>query len=193
MRILREPLVHFLLIGAALFALSMIVGRGGGAGGGGAGGGSDKKIVVTADKVALLKNGFILDNGRDPADADMRRLIDNYVREEVLVREARAQGLDRDDSIVRRRLAQKMEFAVAEPAAPADAELEKYLAQHPEPFRTAEGKTPTLAEIHGAVLSAWMNEQRRAALEALYQKYRAEYQVTTDMPAAGKAGGGGGP
>jgi hypothetical protein len=189
MRILREPLVHFLLLGAALFAVSIFVGRGTGAGGGG---GNDKKIAVTAEKAALLRSGFVLDNSREPTDAELQRLIDNYVREEVLVREARAQGLDRDDSIVRRRLVQKMEFAVAEPAAPADAELEKYLAGHPEAFRTAEGKLPALAEIHGAVLAAWMNEQRKAALDALYQKYRAEYQVTVDMPAAGKAGGGGG-
>lgn len=187
MRILREPLVQFLLLGAALFALTLL-GRGGGAGGG-----SDKTIVVTADKVALLKGGFVLDNGRAPTDAEVRRLIEVYVREEVLVREARAQGLDRDDSIVRRRLVQKMEFAVAEPPAPADAALEKYLAQHPESFRTAEGKLPALAEIHGAVLGAWMNERREAALDALYEKYRAEYRVSVDMPAAGRAGGGGGP
>ena len=189
MRMLREPLLHFLVLGAALFALSLFVGRGSGAGGGV---GSDRQIAVTAERVALLKSGFVLDNGRAPTEAEVRRLIDLYVREEVLVREARAQGLDRDDSIVRRRLVQKMEYAVAEPPAPADAELEKYLAQHPEAFGTPEGKLPALAEIHGAVLAAWTEERRKAALDVLYQKYRGEYRVTVDMPATGKAGGGGG-
>ena len=189
MRMLREPLLHFLLLGAALFALAAIAGRGSGTG---VSGGSDKQIVVSAEKVALLNSGFILDNGRDPTDAELQRLIDLYVREEVLVREARTQGLDRDDSIVRRRLVQKMEYAVAEPAAPAEAELEKYLAQHPETFRTPDGKLPALAEIHGAVLAAWTDDQRKAALDTLYQKYRAEYRVTVDMPATRKAGGGGG-
>jgi hypothetical protein len=148
--------------------------------------------VVTAEKVALLKGGFVLDNGREATEADAQRLIDMYVREEVLVREARAQGLDRDDSMVRRRLVQKMEYAVAYPAAPPEAELEKYLAGHAEAFRKADGGMPALGEIRGAVLAAWTEEQRKGALEALYQKYRAEYRVTVDMPATRKAGGGGG-
>ena len=118
MRVLREPLVHFLLLGGIIFAISMVSGRASSAAGGTPA--TDRQIIVTPDKVALLRSGFVLDFGRDPTDADMQRLIDAYVREEILVREARAQGLDRDDSIVRRRLVQKMEFAVTEPAPPPD-------------------------------------------------------------------------
>jgi hypothetical protein len=187
MRILREPLFHFLLLGAAIFGLSMLAGPGSGAGAGTAAG---KQIVVTPEKVALLKSGYVLDNGRDPTDAEAQRLIDAYVREEVLVREARAQGLDQDDSIVRRQLVQKMEFAVADPAAPADSVLEDYLSQHAAAFRKADGTTPALAEIHGAVLAAWMNDQRKLAIDAMYQKYRAEYQVTIQTPATTQPGGG---
>jgi hypothetical protein len=179
MRLLREPLVQFLLLGSALFALSTFVGHGSGAGGGTV---SDKQIIVTPQQVALLKSGFVLDNGREPTDADLQRLIDAYVREEVLVREARAQGLDRDDSIVRRRLVQKMEFAVPEPAAPADSVLEEYLSRHPAAFASAGRKTPALSQIHGAVLAAWMNDQRRKELDEIYQRYRAEYQVTLQQP-----------
>lgn len=190
MRILREPLLHFLLIGAAIFALSMLTGRGSSSGGAPA---SDKQIVVTPDKVALLRNGYVLDNNREPTDADVQRLIDAYVREEILVREARAQGLDRDDSIVRRRLVQKMEFAVADPPPPPDSELETYLTQHPDAFRKSDGKVPTLAEIHGAVLAAWMNDQRKQANEEIYRKYRAQYQVTVQMPPTTKASGSSAP
>jgi hypothetical protein len=193
MRILREPLVHFLAIGAAIFALSQFMGRGSGAAAaGGATTPTDKQIVVTPEKVALLKSGYVLDNGRDPTDADLQRLIDAYIREEILVREARAQGLDRDDSIVRRRLVQKMEFAVADPAPPPDSELEKYLAQNPAPFRTSDGKVPPLAEIHGAVLATWMNDQRKLAIDEMYRNYKSQYQISVAAPAATMAGGKGG-
>jgi hypothetical protein len=185
MRILREPLVHFLLLGAGLFGVSLLGGTGTGAGAATA---SDKQIVVTAEKVELLRNGFHLDNGRDPTEAELQRLIDNYVREEVLVREARAQGLDRDDSVVRRRLVEKMEFAVAEPATPSDGELGKYLDQHKTAFEVAGGSPPALAEIHAAVLAAWMREQRETEFDEMYRRSLAGYQVSIQMPKATTAG-----
>jgi hypothetical protein len=189
MRILREPLFHFLLIGAAIFGISMFVGRPSGAT---AAAPTDKQIIVTPAEIALLKSGYQLDFGREPDPADVQRLVDNYIREEILVREARAQGLDRDDSIVRRRLVQKMEFEVADPAPPADSQLQAYLDQHPATFRTTDGKIPALADIHGAVLAAWMNDQRKLAVDDMYQKYRAGYQVTIQASATSpttKAGG----
>lgn len=190
MRVLREPLVHFLLLGGVIFAISMVTGRGNSAGAAPA---SDKQIIVTPDKVALLRSGFVLDFGRQPTDADMQRLIDAYVREEILVREARAQGLDRDDSIVRRRLVQKMEFEVADPAAPPDAVLADYLAQHPDPFRKPDGTVPELAQIHGAVLAAWTADQRKTAVDEMYRKYHEQYFVSVEMPPATQPVGGGAP
>jgi hypothetical protein len=187
MRILREPLTHFLLLGAAIFLISLFSGRGSSTS---ALAPTDRQIVVTPQQIGLIRNGYVLDNNRQPTDADMQRLIDAYIREEILVREARAQGLDRDDSIVRRRLVQKMEFAVADPPPPADSELETYLAQHAAMFRTPDGKVPALAEIHGAVLAAWINDQRKPAVEEMYRKYRGLYQVTVQTPPATKPAGG---
>ena len=66
-------------------------------------------------------------------------MVADYVREDVLVREALALGLDRDDTIVRRRLRQKMEFISEEAAGlvqPADQELTGYLEAHPDAFRS---------------------------------------------------------
>ena len=175
MRLFREPLFHFLLLGAAIFALSHFSSSSTVAPTGGL---NDHRIVIPAQQVALLRNGYVLDNNRPPTDAELQHLIDAYVREEILVREARAQGLDRDDTIIRRRLVQKMDFAVADPPTPPDSELESYLAQHPATFRTAAGTVPALADIHPAVLSAWMADQRQQAADQMYQKYRAQYQVS---------------
>ena len=187
MRILREPLMHFLILGAVIFTISMFVGHTASVGTA-----SDKQIVVTPDRVELLRSGFVLDYGRAPNDAELQRLIDAYVREEVLVREARAQGLDQDDSIVRRQLVKKMEFTVADPTPPADSVLADYLAQHPAAFRTPDGTTPALAQIHDAVLAAWMNDQRKAAIDEMYRKYLALYTVTVQTSAATKPAGAGG-
>jgi hypothetical protein len=74
-------------------------------------------------------------------------LIDDYIREEVLYREALAMGLDRDDTIVRRRLRQKLEFLTeetVETVAPSDAELQTFLQQHANAFRVE----PRLAFQH---------------------------------------------
>jgi len=72
----------------------------------------------------------------DPEELD--GLIEAYIREEVMVREALSLGLDRDDAIIRRRLQQKVEFVSEEGAAltrATDDELRAYMAAHPEAFR----------------------------------------------------------
>src|SRR5262249_22286989 len=84
---------------------------------------------------------------RSPTAQELAGLIEDYIREEVLYREAMAMGLDRDDTIVRRRLRQKLEFLTEETvemAAPADAELQTFLQQHADAFRVE----PRLAFQH---------------------------------------------
>ena len=101
-KLLREPLVHFLLLGAALFAaFSWIPGN--------TPTGS-KSIVVTQGTIEHLVTMYTLTRQRPPTDQEIKGLIDDYIREEVSVREAMLLGLDRDDQIIRRRLRQKMEF-----------------------------------------------------------------------------------
>jgi hypothetical protein len=131
-RWLREPVLHFLGIGAALFGLYAWLGdRGAGAGGGG-------EIVVTRGRIASIAETFGLAWGRPPSEDELAGLVREFVREEVLVREALALGLDRDDTVVRRRLAQKMEFLTEDLAGlvePRDEDLHAYLAAHPDAFR----------------------------------------------------------
>jgi hypothetical protein len=128
-RFLREPLVHFLLIGAVLFLFSRW--RSGPSGGAG-------RIVVTRGKIEQLATGFARTWQRPPTAREMTGLVEDYVREEVYVREAIATGLDRDDTIIRRRLRQKLEFLTEdalEPAAPSDEDLRAYLKVHADSFR----------------------------------------------------------
>jgi hypothetical protein len=129
-RLLREPLVHFLLIGAALFAVSGFVGKRADTAPG--------AIVITRGQIASLASGFTRTWQRPPTADELEGLIQDRVREEVYYREATALGLDKDDTIIRRRLRQKMEFVsedVAAQAEPTDAELDTYLREHPDAFR----------------------------------------------------------
>jgi peptidyl-prolyl cis-trans isomerase C len=130
-KILNEPLFQFLLAGAALFALSSFVGDRPGS--------DDKRIVVSPERIEQLKAVWQKQWQRPPSEQELKGLIDQYAREEVLYREGLAMGLDRDDTVIRRRVAQKVEFLVQDLAAaqsPADGALKKYFRNHPEQFRT---------------------------------------------------------
>ena len=121
----REPLLHFLVVGAALWAVREATRPPE----------ADPPIIVDPAYVAGLERQHLQRSGRAPADS--ASLVDEYVREEVLFREALRLGLERDDPIVRRRLIQKLELllaAAAEPEDPRDATLEAHLAEHAEAF-----------------------------------------------------------
>lgn len=110
--LLREPLLHFLVLGVALFVVDGYLRRGYG------GIESSKQIVLTLDDLRQLDLYFESQWRRPPTPEEFTRLVENKVQEEVLYREALAMGLDKDDTIVRRRMAQKMQF-LAEDVATA--------------------------------------------------------------------------
>jgi hypothetical protein len=130
-RIAREPMVHFLLIGAAIFAISAWFG-------GGDETAPRDRIVVTEGRIRQLAQIFTKTWQRPPTAQELRGLVDAHIKEEVYYREALKIGLDRDDTLIRRRMQQKMEF-LTEPGEDAltatDAELESYLAANREEFR----------------------------------------------------------
>jgi hypothetical protein len=121
--------VHVLVLGVLLFALHRRV----------APPRASEEIVVTPDAVAGMREDFKRRTGRMPSATDEKSMIDAYVADEILVREALALGLDRGDVIIRRRLVQKMEYLLenTEPVPdPTDAELEAFIAAHPERYAT---------------------------------------------------------
>lgn len=125
--IITEPLVHFMVLGAAIFAVYGMFGPKDTAAG--------LRIEVSARDLERLRDLSIKQWGREPDAKAMQDLAQSFVREEVLYREALASGLDRDDVIVRRRLAQKMEFLANENLhAPSEAELKAYFDSHPVKF-----------------------------------------------------------
>lgn len=122
----REPLLHFLVIGAVLFLVYEWKG----------GDGADR-VVITRAQIEHLRSGFTSASNRPPTDQELDGLIEEHVRDELAVREAQALGLDRDDTVLRQRLRQKLEFVAesAEPAVPTDAELQAWLTSHADRYR----------------------------------------------------------
>lgn len=128
-RIHKEPLLHFLVFGALLFAGYGALNRNAAPAHG--------RIVISHGQQASMLENFTRTKQRAPTREEFNGLIQDRLREEVYYREAMALGLDKDDIVIRRRLRQKMEFIsddIAAQAQPTDAELNAYLAAHPAPF-----------------------------------------------------------
>lgn len=129
-KILREPLLHFLLLGVAIFAAYGLVSKRTSS--------EPGKIVISAGQVAAMAESFARTWRRPPTDEELDGLIRDRVQEEVYSREAMALGLDKEDTIIRRRLRQKMEFVtddVAALAEPTEEQLSAYLKAHADTFR----------------------------------------------------------
>jgi len=128
-RILREPLLHFLLLGIAIFAAYGFVSK--------RDSNEPGKIVISEGQIAAMAEGFARTWRRPPTSDELEGLIKDRVQEEVYCREAMALGLDKEDTVIRRRLRQKMEFVsddIAALAEPSDEELSTYLKAHADTF-----------------------------------------------------------
>jgi hypothetical protein len=130
-RWVREPLFHFLLMGAALFAIYYWLNP--------TAENSDtaRKIELTSDDLRQIEVSFIAQWRRPPTSEEMSNLVGEKVREEILYREGLALGLDRDDTIVKRRLAQKMDFLsedISDLREPSLEELRNWYAKNGAEF-----------------------------------------------------------
>ena len=172
--LMREPLVHFLLLGALIFGAFKIISRETIEPG---------MILITQGRIESLEIAFSRTWRRPPTASELEGLIRDYVREEVFAREAVALGLDKDDTIIRRRLRQKLEFVsedVAAHAEPTDEQLRAYLKEHADAFR---------GDRRFTFRQVYLNPQqrgtnlRRDALQLLAQLRRSGGQ--TDISALG--------
>jgi hypothetical protein len=130
-QLLRESLVHFLLIGAALFGVYSFVSPGRPATA------PSKEIRVSLDEIRQLTLLYQSQWRRLPTPQELERLVENKVQQEVLYREALALGYDKDDEIVKRRMAQKMQFLAEDLAAarePTADELKRWFEKNSAKF-----------------------------------------------------------
>ncbi len=134
--ILSEPLLHFLMIGAALFIVFDVMGRPA-ALPVGQQGSSAAQIIVSRDAVERATAQYERTWQRQPTEEEKKALIEDLVRSEIYYREAIAIGLDRDDEVLKRRLRQKMEFIfedISSWADPSDGELMVFMKSHRERY-----------------------------------------------------------
>lgn len=148
-RLCAEPFVQFLCLGALIFVLHQHFG-------------ADRaayRIDVRVSDIERLRVQAQKQWGKEPDAAQLNDLLQAYIREEVLYRQALATGMDKDDVIVRRRLAQKMEFlAQADVREPSAEEILAFYQQHPErygaPAEVAFKQVYLSQERHGSALTA---------------------------------------
>jgi len=127
-RLLAEPMLHFLMIGIALFATYGWTARSDSGG---------RRIVITQGVVDDLVAQHVAVRGREPSARELNQLIESYVHDEILYREGVRLGLERDDIVVKRRVRQKIEMISEEDAStrvPTDADLSAYLTANPARF-----------------------------------------------------------
>ncbi len=184
-RILREPLLHFLLLGTAIFlAYSLASKRRSPEPG---------KIVVTQGLIEHLATGFAKTWQRPPTEQEMAGLIRDHVREEVFCREAMTLGLDKDDTVIRRRLRQKMEFLsddITAQTEPTDADLNAYLQAHATTLRVEPRFTfqqvylnpqqhgDKLAHVAAQLLAQLNQDGNKADVEAVGDSFLLERGFT---------------
>ena len=164
---LKEPLIHFLLLGALIFiAYEQFAGQGREPG----------EIYISRGQQENLLNTFGRTWQRPPTPTEFQGLLQDYVRQEIAYRESQAMGLDQDDIVIRRRLRQKLELLaedVAALAAPTDQDLQNYLDQHVTDF---------LVEPRLTLRQVYFSRDRRGAA-AEQDALELLQRISTDGPA----------
>lgn len=138
-RVAREPLLQFLALGAFIFLVAHVLEQRREA--------AQRQIVVDERLERRIRQLHETQSGFSPAPDQLANLVQEYVDDEVMYREALRMGLDQDDEIVRRRLIQKMQFLqrdLAPTETPTTEELQGYFEKHVDRFaRPVSVRSPT--------------------------------------------------
>jgi hypothetical protein len=133
-KLFKEPLVQFLLIGACIYAAYALFAAPDDAA-------AEQTVYISEARIDSLSVSWEKRWNRPPSKAELAGLVRTYLREEIFSREAMAMGLDEDDHIIRRRLAQKLEFLtndLVQLKEPVEGELEAFLAENIEQFQAPD-------------------------------------------------------
>ncbi len=147
--LLKDPLLHFLLIGAALFVVFGMVK--------GPAENPENRIVITRGDIDSLKANFVRTWRWAPTATELERLIEDQVRDEISYREAVAMGLDQNDRVIRKRLRMKVELLAEDMAGlnvPTEEDLSSFLAENRAKFRR---------EAQISFKHVYLNSDRRGA------------------------------
>lgn len=128
---LRHPGFHIAVLGVLIAAAILVVK-------GPPTGEAEQRVVISGSDIVQLRAGFVRTWQREPTESELRGLLEQHVRQEILYREALARGYDRDDPVVRRAMQQKMEFLAAAQSnqgPPTDSEIEAYFSLRSEKYR----------------------------------------------------------
>ena len=171
-RLVREPLVHFLLIGGAIYALY-------GFNAGGYEGDNERSVTVTSGDIQSMADQWLGLWSRPPTDDELAGVIRDHVRTQILYREAVAMGLDNGDIVIERRLAQKVELvarSLITPEEPTDQVLSDWYAANTDRFRQPDLYTLTHVFFDPDIRDESTLEDARAVLDELIS--------LTEMPAS---------
>lgn len=171
-KLAREPLLHFLLIGALLFVVFDL--RQGDTTT------APDRIVIDRSQIELLSKRFERIRLRPPTDAELRDLIEAQVREEIYYREALALGLDRNDPVVRQRMRTKMDSILEDLSSlkVEDAQLRQYLADNAERYRQ---------EARISFRQVFLSADKHAQLDAVAQQTLQQLRQGADENSVGDA------
>ena len=162
---LREPLVQFLAIALVLFGANQLIN-------GSESSGPAELITVSKGRVSQIADSYRLLAGRPASPAELQALVADFADEEIAYREAVALGLDAEDTIVRRRMRQKLEFLAEDAQAseePSDAELATWLREHAPRYRLP----PRISFRQVMASSDTQGTQARRAALAMLDRLRA--------------------
>ena len=165
----RKPLLQFLVIGAILFGLHTLLNRGPSEEG--------DRVEVSSGDIDRIRALWQRQWRRPPTEKELEGLINQFVREEILYREAISMGLDQNDTVIRRRLAQRMELLsndLAALAEPTEEEMQQYLDQNPERYGV-----PARVSLSHVYLS---RDRRGAAVEDDARKLLDKLRATSISP-----------
>lgn len=171
-KLVREPLIHFLIIGAGIYALYGVFAGDDAAE-------NDRTVTVTAGEIESLASQWTRMWNRPPTEEELAGVIRSHVRVQILHREALAMGLDVGDTVIERRLAQKVEMlaqSLITPKEPTDDELRAWYAETPDRF-----KQPDLYWLTHIYFS--LDERGTATLNDA-QEVLAELESLDELPAS---------
>ncbi len=172
-KLLKEPLLHFLLIGLGLFFLfSQLTNEEKPS--------NTQQIIINKSKLEVLSRTFMEENGRVPTSKELQKLLEDDIREEVLYHEAISQGLDKDDRVIRHRLAQKMKYLFEDVTMldePSDEVLKAYLQENSEKFTKSSGNVPKYSEIKQQLKQEWIANEQQKENDAFYENLKSHYEI----------------